>query len=90
MKPIFLALSIIDIIAGLAVLFSNNIFYLGLFIFLKSLYSIILAFSQKYFFDWMGYVDFVTGLILMFSLSFSWFGILTIVKGIYSLIWSLV
>ena len=89
MKPVYFALSIIDIIAGIAVFFSFYNTYFGIFILLKAIYSIVLAFTNMYFFDWMGYTDFITGLILIFGFGFSWFGIIMILKGVYSAFMSL-
>jgi len=84
---ILVILSLIDILAGISLIFPNFlVFYLGIIVTIKGASSIIGSFAMKYFFEVMGFIDLITGLMLLLGFSIPWFWILPIIKGIYSLI----
>jgi uncharacterized membrane protein HdeD (DUF308 family) len=80
-------LGILDIIAGISLAFPNFlVFYLGIIILVKGIFSIVGSFAAKYFLDFMGFIDLIVGLMLLFHFSIPFFWILPIIKGVYSLI----
>lgn len=80
-------LGILDIIAGISLVYPNFlVFYLGIIILVKGIFSVVGSFAVKYFFDVMGFIDVVAGVILVFNFSIPWFWLLPMIKGIYSLI----
>ena len=84
-------LSLIDIVAGIFLLFKifpGLAFWLGIIILLKGISSVVGSIFSKYFFDWMGFIDLIVGILLIFNLSVPWFWILPILKGSYTLILS--
>ena len=84
---ILAVLGILDIIAGICLVYPNFlVFYVGVIILIKGMFSIIGSFAVKYFLDFMGFIDLVVGLMLLFNFSIPFFWILPIIKGVYSLI----
>lgn len=88
-------LGLLDIIAGFCLLFSKSIpqsilFYLGIIILIKAIFSIAGSFLTKYFLDFMGFIDLVTAILLIFSWNIPWFWILPVSKGAYSLIFGII
>jgi hypothetical protein len=84
-------LSILDILAGLSLLFPNLLsaisFYLGIIVSLKGLSSLVGGISMKEFlFVVLGFVDILVGIMLLFSFSIPWLWILPMIKGVYSFI----
>ncbi|MEM5772307.1 MAG: hypothetical protein QXF15_00470 [Candidatus Aenigmatarchaeota archaeon] len=80
-------LSLIDILVGVCIfnpeIFKNAIIYIGIFIFLKGVYSIICSISSNYFFDWMGIIDLISGIIIFTIL----IGYSSIIQGIITFFW---
>lgn len=80
-------LGILDILAGISLIYPNFlVFYLGAIILIKGILSIIGSFAVKYFLDFMGFIDIVVGAMLLFHYSIPFFWILPVIKGVYSLI----
>jgi len=80
-------LGILDILAGISLVFPNFlVFYLGVIILIKGIFSIVGSFASKFFLDFMGFIDLIVGLMLLFNFSIPFFWILPIIKGAYSLI----
>lgn len=89
----FLAiLGLVDIVAGIYLIVGINYLakYLGIFILLKAISSLIGSFATKFFFDFMGILDLIVGLSLIFSWNIPWIGILILIKGVYSLIFGMI
>jgi len=86
-------LAIVDILAGIFILFNVQTFagYLAALFLLKGLFSLISSLSVHYPFDWMGFSDVLAGIsfafisIGFFFAFFTWIGWLILLKGIYSL-----
>ena len=80
-------LGILDIIAGISLIFPNPlVYYIGIIILIKGIFSVVASFAAKYFLDFMGFIDIAVGIILLFHFSIPFFWILPIIKGVYSLI----
>lgn len=82
------ALSMIDVLAGITLLFPNFLgFYLGIAILLKGLSSMFGIPMGDIGIVIMGVIDIVTGLILLNILFvIPWFWLLIMLKGIYSML----
>ena len=94
-----LILGLIDIIAGILLIFniSNSIvFFIGIFILLKGIWSIITGASAGFYFDIPGLLDLAGGLLIIliafgiFSEVFVYFGLILIIKGLYSGVFSFI
>lgn len=93
MNPAFVALGIVDILAGACILSpqlaGSFLFYVALYSLAKGIFSLIISFGAGYYADWLGFADVVTGAVLAlmsFNVSFGFFyyiGIFAIVKGLY-------
>jgi uncharacterized membrane protein HdeD (DUF308 family) len=84
---ILVVLGILDILGGISLIFPNFlVFYLGVIILIKGIFSIVGSFAAKYFLDFMGFLDLIVGLMLLFHFSIPFFWILPLIKGAYSLI----
>jgi len=95
-------LSILDLIAGLLVILSQNflltsnafVFYFAIYSLGKGIVSLLTSIAVGYFFDWMGVIDVITGIALFMIHSgsqlgiFKTIGIIILIKGLYSLILS--
>lgn len=94
MNPIFLTLSVLDVVAGFTLVLSKQpgllVKSLGLFSLLKGGWSLMSSFSANYYFDWMGWLDLVTGACLLltsFNIVFGFYsvvGLIQVMKGVYS------
>ena len=96
MNPIFLLLGFVDLISAY-MLYSPStagslIIYFAFYSLAKGIFSVMISFGAKYFWDWMGFSDMLLGgcLMLVFmDVTFGWFtlvAILGIVKGIYCMV----
>lgn len=69
-------------------------FYIGIVILVKGLWSVFSSFLAKFYFDNLGWIDIVSGTTLMLlfygkDISFFWiFGIAILVKGLWSILFS--
>ncbi len=84
-------LGIIDILAGLAFasfeLFPQSIIYfLGILMLLKGLYSYITALMGGFPFDLLGLIDIFAGISLIFLWPFNILWVPLVIKGVYSLV----
>ena len=87
---LLMILSLLDIFAGLLILFrvEGLVFLIGITVLLKGLSTVAGSFMSKHFLEWMGYIDLITGVILIFNLGLGWFWVLPLLKGIYTLVLS--
>lgn len=96
---VFLAiLGIIDLVAGVLLMFSNNfagvslILLMGIIILIKALYSLGTAFAAGFYFDLLGILDLIAAVFLLLAFYgiffhfFIYIGIMMVVKGFYSII----
>jgi len=85
-----LILSLLDIIAGIYLLFGIKTFVsiIGIFILLKGLASVFGSVVSKFYFDIMGIIDITIGLCLIFSLSINVLAFIIIIKGLFCIITS--
>lgn len=84
---LLLALSMIDILVGISLMFPNFLgFYLGVMVLLKGLSSMLGIPTGDLGIVIMGGIDIAAGLMLLLNLSVPWFWLLPLVKGIYCLI----
>jgi uncharacterized membrane protein HdeD (DUF308 family) len=82
-----LALSIIDILVGISLMFPNFLgFYLGVIVLLKGLSSMLGIPTGDIGIVIMGIIDIVAGIMLLTNFSIPWFWLLPLLKGIYCLI----
>lgn len=83
------ALSMIDILTGVTLLFPNFLgFYLGIAILLKGISSMFGIPMGDIGIVIMGAIDIIAGLMLLLNFSIPWFWILPILKGVYCLLFS--
>jgi len=79
-------LGILDIAAGISLVFPNFlVFYLGIIILIKAIFSIVGSLASK-FFLFVSFIDLIVGLMLLFSFSIPFFWVFPVIKGTYSLI----
>jgi hypothetical protein len=93
MNPVFFVLGLVDVLAGISIVYPNLLgsflFYMAFYSLAKGIISIIISLGAGYYADWMGVVDIATGTVLaltVFGISFNFFfyiGIFAIIKGIY-------
>ncbi|MCD6478178.1 MAG: hypothetical protein J7K87_04200 [Candidatus Aenigmarchaeota archaeon] len=87
---LLLILGVIDILAGLCLLypslFSFMIFYVGIIVLLKGLMSFLSSVLNNYWFDWMGIVDIIVGVALLIGLRIPHLWLVPILKGLYSVV----
>jgi len=87
---LLIALSLIDILTGIVLLFPNFLgnlgFYLGIIVLLKGLSSMLGIPTGDIGIVIMGFVDIISGLILILNFSIPWFWLLPTLKGIYCII----
>jgi len=77
---------LIDILAGISLLFPNFLgFYLGVIVLLKSISSILGGISSKMFIV-LGVIDLIAGIMLVFNFSMPWVWIILVIKGVYSFV----
>jgi len=89
MHMLLLALSIVDILVGISLMFPNFLgFYLGIIVLLKGLSSMLGIPTGNIGIVIMGVVDIIAGIMLLTSFSIPWFWLLPLLKGIYCLIFS--
>jgi len=87
MHMLLLALSIIDILVGISLMFPNFLgFYLGVIVLLKGLSSMLGIPTGDIGIAIMGIIDIVAGIMLLVPFSVPWFWLLPMIKGIYCLI----
>jgi uncharacterized membrane protein HdeD (DUF308 family) len=80
-------IGIIDIIAGITLLFPNFLgFYLGVILLLKSLTSIIGSLASKSLFVLLGIIDLIAGLMLVLNFNLPWIWAILVLKGFYSFV----
>jgi len=85
-----LALSLLDIIVGITLMFPNFLgFYIGVLILLKGLSSMLGIPTGDIGIVIMGIIDIIAGIMLLVNFAIPWFWILPMLKGIYCLILSL-
>ena len=76
-------LSILDILAGIFIVWQpDHVYFKGIFF----LGSGVFAGT----FEWMSAIDIVVGIMLIFRLEVGWFAIVPIIKGIYCIVLSFV
>jgi len=86
---LLLALSVIDILVGITLLFPNFLgFYLGILVILKGLSSMLGIPTGDLGIVIMGVIDLVAGIILLLNFSLPWFWLLPMIKGVYCLLFS--
>jgi ABC-type antimicrobial peptide transport system permease subunit len=86
---ILLALSIIDVLVGITLMFPNFLgFYLGIIVLLKGLSSMLGIPTGDMGIVIMGVIDIIAALMLLLNFSIPWFWLLPLLKGVYSLIFS--
>jgi len=84
---LLLALSIVDILVGISLMFPNFLgFYLGVIVLLKGLSSMLGIPTGDIGIVIMGVVDIVAGIMLLTGFSIPWFWLLPMLKGVYCLI----
>jgi uncharacterized membrane protein HdeD (DUF308 family) len=84
---ILLALSIVDILVGITLMFPNFLgFYLGVIVLLKGLSSMLGIPTGDIGIVIMGCIDIIAGIMLLINFSIPWFWLLPMIKGIYCLI----
>jgi uncharacterized membrane protein HdeD (DUF308 family) len=82
-----LALSIVDILVGISLMFPNFLgFYLGVIVLLKGLSSMLGIPTGDIGIVIMGCIDIIAGIMLLINFSIPWFWLLLMIKGIYCLI----
>jgi len=90
-----LVLGSIDIIAGVMLLFNINggpALYIGIFMLLKGIFSVISGAASEFYFDLPGILDIIGGILIVlisagiFLEFFVYFGLVIAIKGAYSLI----
>ena len=87
MHMLLLALSIVDILVGISLMFPNFLgFYLGVIVLLKGLSSMLGIPTGDIGIVIMGVVDIVAGIMLLTGFSIPWFWLLPMLKGVYCLI----
>lgn len=80
-------IGLIDIIAGITLLFPNFLgFYIGVIMLLKSLTSIVGGLASKSAFVLLGIIDLIAGLMLVLNFSLPWVWLILVLKGIYSFV----
>jgi len=85
-------LALLDILGGLTLAFSWTypfVYFIGLLILVKGLFSLAGSLTSGHYFDWMGWVDIIAGIMLIFGFGISWFWVLPVLKGCYSLLFSI-
>jgi ABC-type antimicrobial peptide transport system permease subunit len=84
-----LALSILDILVGISLMFPNFLgFYLGIIVLLKGLSSMLGIPTGDIGIVAMGIIDLIAGIMLLTGFYIPWFWLLPMLKGVYSLIFS--
>jgi len=84
---ILFVLSVIDILAGVSLLFPNFLgLYIGIAVLLKGISSMFGIPTGDLGIVIMGGIDIIAGLMLFLNFSIPWFWILPILKGIYSML----
>ncbi|MCD6476753.1 MAG: hypothetical protein J7K26_01125 [Candidatus Aenigmarchaeota archaeon] len=80
-------LGLLDIIAGLYVIFNIKILalYIGIFVLIKSISSLIGGIKSPMILI-MGIIDLLVALNIIYSWHIPWVAILILIKGVYSLI----
>jgi len=84
-------LGTLDVVAGISLLFlktfpANFLFYIGLLVLLKAIYSVATGILSKCFFDFLGWIDLIVGIALIFSFSIPYLWLAPVIKGIYSMV----
>lgn len=86
---LLIALSLIDIFVGVALMFPNFLgFYIGVLILLKGLSSMLGIPTGDIGIVIMGGIDIIAGIMLLTNFSIPWFWLLPMLKGVYCLILS--
>jgi ABC-type antimicrobial peptide transport system permease subunit len=86
---LLLALSIIDILVGISLMFPNFLgFYLGILVLLKGLSSMLGIPTGDIGIVIMGVIDIIAGIMLLTGFSIPWFWLLPMLKGVYCLMFS--
>ena len=81
------ALSMIDILAGITLLFPNFLgFYLGIAVLIKGVSSMFGIPTGDLGIVIMGSIDIIVGIMLLTGFSIPWIWILPILKGVYSML----
>jgi len=84
---LLIILSLLDILAGIFLIFPNFLgFYLGIIVLLKGLSSMLGIPTGDIGIVIMGGIDIVAGIMLLVNFSIPWFWLLPMLKGFYSLI----
>ena len=91
-------LAIIDVIGGLLLIlnsisvFHTLLFYFGVIILVKGIWTVFGSMRKKFYFDLPGWTDTLSGVVMLlisfnWSLSFLWFlGIIILLKGLWSIL----
>lgn len=91
---LLLVLGILDFIVGASILEMNSIpynilFYLGVAVLIKALFSIGGSFAARYWFDVMGFLDLISAIVLLTGFSIPFFWALMMLKGGYCILMGL-
>jgi uncharacterized membrane protein HdeD (DUF308 family) len=85
---LLLILSLLDILAGILLIFPHQslAFYIGIAVLIKGVSSLIGSILARDWIIFLGFIDLIVGLMLLMNFSISWFWVFPIIKGLYSLI----
>ncbi len=87
---ILLLLGLLDVIAGISLLypgmFFSILFYIAIAVLIKGFYSFGSSVLNNYWLDWMGAVDMVTGIIILTGLHVPYFWVIPVMKGLYTVL----
>lgn len=84
------ALAVIDILAGIAIggqtyLGWNPVFWIGIAILAKAIYSLATSIGTHFYFDFLGWIDLAAAVIIFMNFSVPWFFLIMLIKGGVSL-----
>lgn len=84
---LLIILSLLDILAGISLMFPNFLgFFLGILVLLKGLSSMLAIPTKDVGTVVMGSIDIIAGIMLLVNFSIPWFWLLPVLKGFYSLV----
>jgi len=84
---LLIALSILDILVGISLMFPNFLgFYIGILVLLKGLSSMLGIPTGDLGIVIMGFADIAAGIMLLTGFLIPWFWIIPMLKGLYCLI----
>jgi len=87
---ILFILGLLDLVAGLVIIFPDFLsfvaFYIGIIILLKGIFSFGTAALNNHWLDWMGAIDIITGISILTGFSFQYLWVLPVMKGVYTIL----